>query len=116
MAVGTKATNAVMAAILRHWTTHALQQFREWYNLDDYEPDSLADLVERIEFRYRVAFTNPYWERHPKVLIVAKLTRRNFMVSPKVRLVYDWRAMVILTVLPLKDAAGRRCKLKTLQV
>jgi hypothetical protein len=51
-----------MAAIERHWTIHALRRFRERYNLDDYDPASLINLVDRIELKYRAAFASLYWD------------------------------------------------------
>jgi hypothetical protein len=112
----TKSHEAGMAAIRRHWTNHALQRFCERYNPADYEPDSLIDLVDRIELKYRVAFKNPYWDQYPIVMVVAKLMRRNLNVSPKVRIVYDRRKQVIMTVLPLKLDPNRPRRLKTLKV
>jgi len=105
-----------MVVLRRHWTIHALQQFCARYNPADYEPDALIDLVDRIECKYRTAFANPYWDRHSKVMIVAKLTRRNPAVSPKVRIVYDRWTKVIVTVLPLKLDPNRPRRLKTLTV
>ena len=49
-------------------------------------------------------------------MIVAKLTRRNPAISPKVRIVYDRRTKVIVTVLPLKLDPNRPHRLKTLTV
>lgn len=105
-----------MAAIGRHWTTHALRQFCNRYNPDDYEPNSLLTLIDRIEFKYGNAFTNPYWDKHIKLIVIAKLTRRNLSASSKVRLVYDRRRKVVVTVLPLKEDPDRLCRLKTLTV
>jgi hypothetical protein len=112
----TMSHQAIMAAIERHWTTHALQRFQERYNLDDYDPASLIDLVDRIELKYRAALASPYWEPHPRVMVIAKLTRRNLAASPKVRIVYQRREQMIVTVLPLKLDPNRRNKLKTLTV
>jgi len=47
----TASQQAIIAAIERHWTIHALRRFREPYNLDDYDPASLIDLVDRIELK-----------------------------------------------------------------
>lgn len=105
-----------MAVLRRHWTIHALRQFCARYNPADYEPEALVDLVDRIECKYRTAFANPYWEKHSQVMIVATLTRRNPTVSPKVRIVYDRRTKVIVTVLPLKLDPNRPRRLKTLMV
>jgi hypothetical protein len=107
---------AVLAAIRRHWTVHALQRFRKRYNLADYEPKSLINLVDRIEAKYAVAFQNPYWDEHSLVIVVAKLLLRNLGVSPKIRLLYNRRKKVIITVLPLKPDPKRPPKLKTLTV
>ncbi|MBD2750982.1 hypothetical protein IC232_30585 [Microvirga sp. BT688] len=85
----TKSHQAIMAAIERHWTVHALRRFRERYNLDDYDPASLIDLVDRIELKYRVAFASPYWAPYSRVMVVAKLTRCNLAASSKVRIVYQ---------------------------
>lgn len=112
----TKSQQDIMAVIERHWTAHALQRFRERYNLDDYDPASLIDLVDRIELKYRAAFANPYWDPYPKVMIIAKLTRRNLSASPKVRIVYQRREQMIVTVLPLRLDPNRPNKLKTLRV
>ncbi|WP_414476424.1 hypothetical protein [Microvirga sp. M2] len=90
-----------LAVLRRHWTSHALRRFGERYKLDDYEPEALIDLVERIERKYRVAFANPYWKQHARVMGVAKLFRRNLNASPRVRLVYNRRHQVVVTVLPL---------------
>jgi hypothetical protein len=106
----------VMAVIRRHWTDHALQRFCERYNLDDYEPETLLDLVERIERKYRAAFANPYWQKHPRVMVVAKLFRRNRNASPRVRLVYNRRNQLIVTVLPLRLDPNRPHGLKVLKV
>ncbi|KLK90883.1 hypothetical protein AA309_23485 [Microvirga vignae] len=112
----TKFRKHPIAVLRRHWTIHALQQFCARYDPADYEPEALIDLVDRIEGKYRTAFANPYWDRHSRVMIVAKLTRRNPAVSPKVRIVYDRRAKVIVTVLPLKLDPNRPHRLKTLTV
>ncbi|MBO1908092.1 hypothetical protein J4G37_24770 [Microvirga sp. 3-52] len=112
----TEPDQAIMVAIERHWTIHALQRFRERYNLDDYDPASLIDLVDRIELKYRVAFANPYWDPYLRVMVIAKLTRRNLSASPKVRIVYQRREQMIVTVLPLKLDPNRPNKLKTLMV
>ena len=106
----------IMAAIERHWTIHALRRFRERYNLDDYDPASLIDLVDRIELKYRAAFASPYWDPYPRVMIIAKLTRRNLSASSKVRIVYQRREQMIVTVLPLRLDPTRPNKLKTLRV
>jgi hypothetical protein len=106
----------VISAIERHWTIHALRRFRERYNLDDYDPVSLIDLVDRIEFKYRAAFASPYWNPYPRVMIIAKLTRRNLSASSKVRIVYQRREKMIVTVLPLRLDPNRTNKLKTLRV
>ena len=58
----TKSHRDIMAVIERHWTIHALRRFRERYNLDDDDPASLIDLVDRIELKYRAAFASPYWD------------------------------------------------------
>ncbi|WP_445504411.1 hypothetical protein [Microvirga sp. G4-2] len=105
-----------MAALKLHWTIHALEQFCARYNPSDYEPEALVDLMDRIEGKYRTAFANPYWDKHSHVRIVAKLTRRNPAVSPKVRIVYVRRTKVIVTVLPLKLDPNRPRRLKTLTV
>jgi len=107
---------AVMAAIQRHWTLHALQRFRKRYNLADYEARSLVDLVDRIEAKYALAFQNPYWKEHPLVIIVVTLLRRNPGASPKIRIVYNRRKKVIVTVLPRKPRPNRPSNLKTLRV
>lgn len=112
----TTVSEDIMAVIRRHWTNHALQRFCERYNLDDYEPETLVDLVERIERKYRAAFANPYWLHHPRVMVVAKLFRRNRNASPRVRLVYNRRNQVIVTVLPLRLAPTRPHRLKVLKV
>jgi hypothetical protein len=57
----TETDQDIMAAIERHWTIHALWRFRQRYNLDDDDPASLIDLVDRIELKYQAAFTDPYW-------------------------------------------------------
>ena len=105
-----------IAVLARIWTVHAVDLFCAGYAPADYEPEALVDLVDRIEGKYRTAFASPYWERHSHVMIVAKLTRRNPAVSPKVRIVYDRRAKVIVTVLPLKLDPNRPRRLKTLTV
>jgi len=51
-----------VAVIRRHWTIHALWQFREGYNSDDDDPLSLINLVDRIEFKDRAACVSLYWE------------------------------------------------------
>jgi len=112
----TKPDQAIMAAIERHWTMHALRRFCERYNLDEYDPASLIDLVDRIELKYRAAFANPYWDPYPRVMAIAKLTRRNLSASPKVRIVYQRREQMIVTVLPLRLDPNRPNKLKTLRV
>ncbi|MBD2749329.1 hypothetical protein IC232_21860 [Microvirga sp. BT688] len=76
----------------------------------------MIDLVDRIEFRYRAAFASPYWAPYPRVMVIAKLTRRNLTAYPKVRIVYQRREQMIVTVLPLKLDSNRRNKLKTLTV
>ena len=106
----------IMAVIERHWTIHALRRFRERYNLDDDNPASLIDLVDRIELKYRAAFASPYWDPYPRVMVIAKLARRSLAASPKVRIVYQRRDQMIVTVLPLKLNPNRRNKLKTLTV
>lgn len=111
-----KSHQAIMAAIERHWTVHALRRFRERYNLDDYDPASLIDLVDRIELKYRPAFASPYWAPYPRVVVIAKLTRHNLAASPKVRIVYQRREQMIVTLLPLNLDPKRRNKLKTLMV
>jgi hypothetical protein len=110
----TKSQQDIMAAIERHWTIHALRRFRERYNLDDYDPASLIDLVDRIELKYRAAFASAYWDPYPRV--IAKLTRRNLAASSKVRIVYQRREQMIVTVLPLRLDPNRPTKLKTLRV
>ncbi len=105
-----------MAVLRRHWTTHAIQQFCKRYDPADYEPDSLINLVDQIELKYRAAFSNPYWDPYPRVMIVAKLKRRNLTISPKIRIVYDRRRRVVITVLPLKLDPNRPRHLKTLKV
>jgi hypothetical protein len=105
-----------MAVLRRHWTTHALKQFRERYNLDDFEPDSLIDLVDRIELKYRTAFTNPYWDRHSRVMIATRLIRRNRCASPRLRLIYNRRDKIIVTVLPPKKDPHHVYKIKILRV
>ena len=110
----TESQQDIMAAIERHWTIHALRRFRERYNLDDYDPASLIDLVDRIEFKYRAAFASPYWAPYPRVMVVARLTRRNLAASPKVRIVYQRREQMIVTVRPLKLDPILPKKLKTL--
>lgn len=112
----TEADQDIMAAIERHWTVHALRRFRERYNLDDYDPASLIDLVDRIELKYRAAFASPYWDPYPRVMIIAKLTRRNLSASSKVRIVYQRRERMIVTVLPLRLDPNRPNKLKSLRV
>ena len=112
----TKSQQAIMAAIERHWTIHALRRFRERRNLDDYDPASLIDLVDRIELKYRAAFASPYWAPCPRVMVIVALTRCNLAASPKVRIVYQRREQMIVTVLPLKLDPNRRNKLKTLTV
>jgi hypothetical protein len=112
----TKSHQDIMGAIERHWTIHALRRFRERYNLDDYDPASLIELVDRIELKYQAAFASPYWDFYPRVMVIAKLTRRNLAASPKVRIVYQRREQMIVTVLPLKVDSNRRNKLKTLTV
>ena len=97
----------IMVAIERHWTIHALQRFREPYNLDDYDPAPLIDLVDRIELKYRAAFASPYWDPYFRVMVIAKLTRRNLSASPKVRIVYQRREQMIVTILPLKLDSNR---------
>jgi hypothetical protein len=111
----TKFRKHPIAMLRRHWTIHALEQFCARYNPADYEPEALVDLVDRIEGNHRAAFANPYWDKHSQV-IVTKLTRRNPAVSPKVRIVYDRRTKVIVTVLPLKLGPNRPRRLKTLTV
>jgi len=108
----TASDQAIMAAIERHWTIHALQRFRERYNLDDDDPASLIDLVDRIELKYRAASASPYWD--PYLRVIAKLTRRNLAASPKVRIVYQRREQMIVTVRPLKLDPILPKKLKTL--
>jgi hypothetical protein len=49
-------------------------------------------------------------------MVIAKLTRHNLAASPKVRIVYQRREQMIVTVLPLKLDPNRRNKLKTLTV
>ncbi|QRM33501.1 hypothetical protein [Microvirga sp. VF16] len=49
----TKSHRAIMTVIRRHWTIHALWRFREHYNLDDDDPDSLIDLADRMELKDR---------------------------------------------------------------
>jgi hypothetical protein len=61
----TESQQAIMAAIERHWTIHALRRFRQRYNLDDYDTSSLIDLVDRIELKYRAAFASPCWDPYP---------------------------------------------------
>ncbi|MPR10074.1 hypothetical protein [Microvirga tunisiensis] len=100
--ISTESHQAIMAAIERHWTIHALRRFRERYNLDDYDPTSLIDLVDRIELKYRAAFVSPYWGPYPRVMVIAKLTRRNLSASTNVRIVYQRREQMIVTVLPLR--------------
>jgi hypothetical protein len=90
----TKSQRDVIATIRRHWTIHALRRFRERYNPDDDDPASLIDLVDRIELKYRAAFASPYWDPYPRVMVIAKLTRRNLAASPKVRIVYQRRESV----------------------
>jgi hypothetical protein len=90
----TESHQDIMTAIERHWTIHALRRFRERYNLDDDDPASLIDLVDRIELKYRAAFASPYWDPYPRVMVIAKLTRRNLAASPKVRIVYQRRESV----------------------
>jgi hypothetical protein len=107
---------ATMAAIERHWTIHALRRFRERYNLDDDDPASLIDLVDRIELKYRVALASSYWVPYPRVMVIAKLTRRNLAASPKVRIVYQQREQMIVTIRPLKLDPNRPNKLNTLTV
>ena len=63
----TEPDQAIMAAIERHWTIHAIRRFHERYNLDDYAPASLIDLVDQIKLNDRAAFASPYWEPHPRV-------------------------------------------------
>jgi hypothetical protein len=63
----------IMAAIRRHWTCHALRRFRERDNLDNYDPESLIDLVDRIELKYRAAFASSYWDPHPRVMVHCKV-------------------------------------------
>ena len=111
-----KSRKVIMAANQRHWMTHALQQFHERYNLADYEPDALIDLVERIEGKYRLAFMSRYWDHRPLVIVVARLKRRNLTASPKVRLVYNRRKQVIVTVLPLRPDPSCLRGLQTLGV
>ena len=105
-----------MAAIERHWTIHALRRFCERYNLDDDDPASLIDLVDRIGLKYRAAFASPYWDPYPRVMIIAKLTRRNLLASSKVRIVYQRREQMIVTVLPPRLDPNRPNTLKTLRV
>jgi len=62
------------------------------------------------------AFAIPYWDPYPRVMVIAKLTRRNLAASPKVRIVYQRREQMIVTVLPLKLDPNRPNKLKTLTV
>ena len=112
----TKSQQAILTAIERHWTIHALRRFRQRYNLDHYDPASLIDLGDRIELKYRAAFASPYWDPYPRVIVIAKLTRRNLAASSKVRIVYQRREQMIVTVLPLKLDPNRRNKLKTLTV
>ena len=112
----TERDQAIMAAIERHWTVHALRRFRERYNLDDYDPASLIDLADRIELKYQAAFASPYWDPYPRVMVIARLTRRNLAASPKVRIVYQRRDQMIVTVLPLKLDPNRPNKLKTVTV
>jgi peptidoglycan/xylan/chitin deacetylase (PgdA/CDA1 family) len=112
----TESHQDIMTAIERRWTIHALRRFRERYNLDDDDPASLIDLVDRIELKYRAAFASPYWNPYPRVMIIAKLTRRNLSASPKVRIVYQRREQMIVTVLPLRLDPNRPNKLKTLRV
>ena len=76
----------------------------------------MTDLVDRIECKYRVAVSNPYWNNDARVMVVVKLTRPNLSASPKVRIVYDRRKQVIVTVLPLKLNPNRAGRLKTLKV
>jgi hypothetical protein len=85
----TKSHQDIMVAIERHWTIHTLRRFRERYNLDDYDPASLIDLVDRIELKYRAAFASPYWDPYPRVRVISNLTRRNLAASPKIRIVYQ---------------------------
>ena len=103
----TEPDQAIMAAIERHWTIHALRRFRERYNLDDYDPASLIDLVDRIELKYQAAFASPYWDPYPRVMVIAKLTRRNLSAPPKGRIVYQRREQMIVTVFPLKLDSNR---------
>ncbi len=49
-------------------------------------------------------------------MVIAKLTRRNLAASPKVRIVYQRREQMIVTVLPLKLDPNRQNKLKSLTV
>jgi hypothetical protein len=112
----TEPDQAITAAIERHWTIHALRRFPKRYNLDDYDPASLIDLVDRIELKYQAAFASPYWDPYPRVMVIAKLTSRNLLASPKVRIVYQGREQMIVTVLPLKLDPIRSNKLKTLRV
>jgi hypothetical protein len=114
--ISTGSHQAIMAAIERHWTIHALRRFRQRYNLDDYDPTSLIDLVDRIELKYRAAFASPYWDPYPRVMVIAKLTPRNLSASPKVRIVYQRRKQMIVTMLPLRLDPNRPNKLKTLRV
>jgi hypothetical protein len=94
----TESHQDIMTAIERHWTIHALRRFRERYNLDD------------------DAFASPYWDPYPRVMVIAKLTRRNLAASPKVRIVYQRREQMIVTMLPLRLDPNRPNKLKTLRV
>lgn len=112
----TEPDQTIMAAIERHWTIHALRRFRERYNLDDYNPASLIDLVDQIELKYRAAVASPYSDLYPRVMVIAKLTRRNLGPAPKVRIVYQRREQMIVTVLPLKLDPNHPNKLKTLTV
>jgi hypothetical protein len=74
----------------------------------------LIDLVDRIELKYRVSLASPYWVPYPRV--IAKLTRRNLAASPKVRIVYQQREQMIVTVRPLKLDPNRPNKLNTLTI
>jgi len=49
-------------------------------------------------------------------MIIAKLTRRNLSASSKVRIIYQRREQMIVTVLPLKLDPNRQNKLKALTV
>lgn len=78
------------------------------YNPDDFEPDAIVGLTDRIEAKFGEAFRNPYWDDKPYVLVTARLRRRNLSASSRVRLLYRRDQRRVITVYPLKLDPNRQ--------